>query len=179
MRLTSLLDTLFKIFNLTIMSQITAHLANHIRQIHFGVNWTWSNLKDNLSNISWQQATTKIDNFNTILALTYHINYFVGVIVKVLEGGPLEGSDKVSFDHPPVQSKEEWEKFLDKVWSDGEKMANLVENLPEETLWKTFSEEKYGNYYRNIQGIIEHSHYHLGQIVIIKKLIVESSKGAE
>ena len=33
--------------------------------------------------------------------------------------------------------------------------------------------EKYGNYFRNLTGIIEHLHYHLGQIVLIKKLIAE------
>jgi hypothetical protein len=36
-----------------------------------------------------------------------------------------------------------------------------------------FEEEKYGIYRRNIEAIIEHSYYHLGQISLIKKLIVE------
>jgi len=31
---------------------------------------------------------------------------------------------------------------------------------------------KYGNYFRNIVGVIEHIHYHLGQIVLIKKILV-------
>jgi hypothetical protein len=43
--------------------------------------------------------------------------------------------------------------------------------LPESKLAETFSDEKYGNYYRNIHGIIEHTHYHLGQIVLIKKIL--------
>ncbi|HAI83731.1 MAG TPA: DUF1572 domain-containing protein, partial [Chitinophagaceae bacterium] len=28
-----------------------------------------------------------------------------------------------------------------------------------------------GTYYRNILGLIEHTHYHLGQIALIKKII--------
>jgi len=32
-------------------------------------------------------------------------------------------------------------------------------------------EEKYGNYQRNIDGMIEHSYYHLAQIVVIKKIL--------
>jgi hypothetical protein len=35
---------------------------------------------------------------------------------------------------------------------------------------------KYGNYYRNLHGIIEHTHYHLGQIVLIKKLLKRRRK---
>jgi hypothetical protein len=43
--------------------------------------------------------------------------------------------------------------------------------LPENKLEEVFDDKKYGNYYRNITGIIEHNHYHLGQIVLIKKII--------
>jgi uncharacterized damage-inducible protein DinB len=146
-------------------------IAKHLREIHFGVNWTWSNLKDNLADVSWQQATTKVHDFNTIAALVYHINYFVAAVLKVLQGGPLDAKDIYSFDHPPIQSQEDWQKLLDKTWADAENAAKLIEQMPEENLWETFSEEKYGNYYRNLHGIIEHSHYHLGQIVLIKKIL--------
>ena len=61
--------------------------------------------------------------------------------------------------------------MLEKTWADAEKFAALIEQLPEEKLWETFFEDKYGNYYRNIHGVIEHCHYHLGQIVLIKKVL--------
>ena len=51
-----------------------------------------------------------------------------------------------------------------------------MEQLPETMLWETFADEKYGNYYRNIHGIIEHTHYHLGQIVLIKKIVSYTEK---
>ncbi len=156
--------------------ELTKQIAKHFREIHFGVNWTWSNLKDNLTDVTWQQATTQVYSFNTIAALVYHINYFVSAVLKVLQGEPLDAHDKYSFDHPPIHSKEDWEKLLDKTWTDAEKFAGLLEQLPEQKLWETFSEEKYGNYYRNIHGIIEHSHYHLGQIVLIKKILLQADE---
>lgn len=153
--------------------QLSTQLAKHLREVHFGVNWTWVNMKDSLADVDWQQATTKVHSFNTIATLVYHIHYFVIVAGRVLEGGPLEGNDKYSFDHPPIQSQEDWEQFLGKVWNGANHFADLVEKLPDGKLWETFSEEKYGTYYRNIQGIIEHTHYHLGQITLIKKLLRE------
>jgi hypothetical protein len=150
----------------------TTQIAKHFREVHFGCNWTWSNLKDNLADVSWEQATTKLDSFNTIVALTYHINYFVVAALKVLEGKELDSKDEFSFDHPPINCKEDWEKLCNKCFSDAEKFATLVEQLPESKLWEDFSDKKYGNYYRNLHGIIEHSHYHLGQIAIIKKLVL-------
>jgi hypothetical protein len=92
-------------------------------------------------------------------------------VLEVLQGEKLSASDRYSFDHPPINSREDWEKLLNKTWADAEQFAVLVEQLPERKLWEIFENEKYGNYYRNIHGVMEHCHYHLGQIVLIKKLI--------
>lgn len=154
---------------------LTTQIAKHLRDVHFGGNWTSSNLKENLAGITWQQATTKVYSFNTIATLVFHMNYYVSVVLKVLQGQPLNASDKYSFDLPPIRSQEDWEKLLDKTWTDAENFASLIEQLPESKLWETFNDEKYGNYYRNIHGIIEHIHYHLGQIVLIKKIIQQKA----
>jgi hypothetical protein len=153
-----------------------AQLARHFREIHFGGNWTSSNLKDNLADLTWQQATTQVYTLNTIAALVFHMNYYIDAVLKVLQGEPLNAHDKYSFDHPPILSQEDWNGLLDKSWRDAENFACLIEQLPEHKLWETFLDEKYGNYYRNIHGIIEHSHYHLGQIVLIKKILMQRNE---
>jgi hypothetical protein len=150
---------------------LSAHLAKHFRDVHFGGNWTAVNLKDTLSGLSWEQATAKINSFNTIAALTFHMNYFVSAVLKVLQGGPLEAHDKFSFDLPEIKCQEDWELLLGRVWSDAENFALRIEQLPDTKLREVFTDERYGTYYSNIQGIIEHCHYHLGQIVILKKLV--------
>jgi hypothetical protein len=151
---------------------LTAQIAKHFREIYFGGNWTSSNLKDNLAGVTWQQATTTVYSFNTIATLVYHINYYVSAVLKVLQGEALDASDKYSFNLPAILSQNDWEKLLNKMWSDAENFAQLVEQLPEDKLWEDFTDKKYGNYYRNFHGIIEHSHYHLGQIVLIKKILM-------
>ncbi len=155
---------------------LTKQIAKHFREVHFGGNWTVSNLKEHLSDVTWQQATTQVYTFNTIATLVYHVNYFVDAALKVLQGGPLDAHDKYSFSHPPIHSRADWEKMLDKVWVDAENFASLVEQLPEHKLWENFTDEKYGIYYRNIHGIIEHCHYHLGQIVLIKKILLKDGQ---
>ena len=152
---------------------LSHQIAKHFRDVHFGGNWTSVNLRDQLSDLTWQQATQKVYSFNTIATLVYHMNYYVEAVLKVLEGHTLNASDKYSFDLPPIISQEDWKKLLDKTWADAERFAGLIELLPEKRLWEDFSDHKYGNYYRNIAGIIEHIHYHLGQIVLIKKIILQ------
>ena len=148
--------------------------AKHFRDVHFGGNWTSVNLKETLADISWQEAVTKIHDLNTIAALVYHINYYVSAVLKVLQGEPLNASDKFSFDLPPIQSEADWENLLNKTWSDAENFTKLLEQLPESRFGEIFTDEKYGSYFRNMHGIIEHTHYHLGQIVIIKKLLQQA-----
>ena len=126
--------------------------------------------------VTWQQAVTKVYSFNTIATLVYHTNYYVSAVLKVLQGEPLDAHDKYSFDLPPIKSQEDWEKLLNRTWAEADNFASLVEQLPESKLWEDFSDKKYGNYYRNLHGIIEHTHYHLGQIVLIKKILLQADK---
>jgi len=155
---------------------LSIQIAKQLRDVHFGGNWTFSNLKDNLAGVTWQQATKKVYSFNTIAALVYHINYYVNAVTRVLQGNPINAKDKYSFDHPPIVSEEDWKKLVEKTRIDAENFANLVEQLPDNRLGEDFWENKYGTIYRNITGVIEHIHYHLGQIVLIKKIVQQTEK---
>lgn len=150
---------------------ISNQIAKHVRDIYVGGNWTSVNLKDTLADVNWQQATTAVHGFNTIATLLFHINYFINAVIPVLEGGELNAKDAYSFSHPPINNAGDWEAMLNKALSDAEQMAALIDLLPADKMLNVFVEEKYGNYYRNLTGIIEHAHYHLGQIVLIKKLL--------
>lgn len=149
----------------------STQLAKHLRDVFFGGNWTVSNVKDQLADVTWQQATSQVHSFNTIATLAFHISYFVTIVTKVLEGGPLEGNDKLSFAHPPINSQDDWDLFVQQILSDADTFAKLIEQLPESKLYEDFTDPKYGLYFRNLMGIIEHTHYHLGQIALIKKLL--------
>lgn len=147
-------------------------LASRFREVI--LNGTWianTNYKYQLSNLDWRIATTKFQHLNTISVLAQHVHYYIKGIINVLHGGRLEIRDKFSFDFPPIDSQERWESFLAKFWNDSEEFAVLIENMQEEKLYENFTDEKYGTYLRNIDGMIEHSYYHLGQIVLIKKIL--------
>lgn len=149
----------------------TKQIAKHFREVYFGGNWTYSNLKENLQGLTSEQANKQIDSINSIATLVYHMHYYVRTVTKVLKGEPLNASDKLSFDHPDFNSQKEWDEFLEAVWKEAEEFATLIEKLPDSILSENIADPKYGIYYRNLHGIIEHTHYHLGQIAILKKLI--------
>lgn len=148
-------------------------LAQRLREVL--LNGTWianTNFKHQIENTSWEQAVQRVGDHNTIALLTFHVNYYLKGLNKVFEGGQLEIRDKYSFDMPPVNSRSDWEGLIADFISNSEKFANHVEKLSDEKLNEHFVEEKYGTYYRNIEGVIEHSYYHLGQISLIRKLLL-------
>lgn len=149
-------------------------LANRLREVI--LNGTWianTNFKNQLESLDWKTATKKYQSLNTISILAQHIHYYIDGIKNVFTNGKLEIRDNYSFDFPPINSKTEWEEFQNRLYSDTEKLAELIEKLTDEQLIENFVDEKYGSYLRNIDGMIEHSYYHLGQIVLIKKIINE------
>lgn len=151
--------------------EYSKQIAKQLRDVHFGGNWTWVNLKETLENVTLEQAITKVHNFNTIAALVYHMDYYAVGVAEFLTGNPLTTKDKLSWETPEFNSEEEWQNFLGKFFIHAENLAKAIEQFPEERFGEIFHEEVYGNYYRNLHGIIEHCHYHLGQIVLIKKIL--------
>ncbi|MCW3160539.1 DinB family protein [Chryseobacterium oryctis] len=152
----------------------TLQLSKRFREVMLDGLWIANtNFKAQLSDVTWEQATKKVGSLNTIAMLTFHIDYYIAGLVNVFEGGNLEIRDKYSFDLPPIESQEQWEELLNKLWSDSEKFAALLEQMPDSKMNEVFVDEKYGTYLRNIDGMIEHAYYHLGQITLIKKLLTD------
>ncbi len=155
------------------MNQST-QLANRFREVI--LNGTWianTNFKDQLANSDWQIATKKVDSLNTIAVLAQHIHYYVSGVLNVFNGGTLDIKDQFSFNFPLIESQEQWNLFLNRFWNDAEEFARKVEAMGDDKLNSVFVDEKYGTYQRNIESMIEHSYYHLGQIVLIKKMLLK------
>lgn len=151
-------------------------LANRLREVLLSGRWIANtNYKEQLLNVNWQQAIYKVDNLNTIAALTYHINYYLAGLLFTFESGKLEIRDKYSFDLPPIQSEADWNRLVTDFLRNAEAFANQVEQMDDSLLDQPFVDEKYGSYLRNIDGVIEHSYYHLGQISLLRKMILPGS----
>lgn len=150
-------------------------IANRLREVLLNGHWIANtNYKEQIQSVNWQQATQKVDSLNTIAALTYHINYYLAGLLNAFENGRLDISDKYSFDLPAINSEIEWSKLVSEFLTNSEKFADKIEKMDEKIFDLPFIDEKYGTFLRNIEGVIEHSYYHLGQISMINKMITHN-----
>jgi len=145
-------------------------LANRLREVILSGTWIANtNYKDQLQLVSLEQATKKYADLNTLAALTFHIHYYIKGILEVFEGKPLTIRDRFSFDLPEFEDEQMWGDFKESLWKDTELLTQKIEKFPEDNWNLAFCDEKYGTYQRNVDGLIEHAYYHLGQVVLIKK----------
>lgn len=148
-------------------------LASRIREVYIDGKWIANtNYKEQLESISWPQVNEKISHLNSIAVLTFHINYYLEGLLQVLNGGNLEISDQYSFDMPQLNNEKDWIKIKNQFLSNAFKFSEKIEQLDDTIFDQSFVDEKYGTYLRNIEAVIEHSYYHLGQIVLIKKMLL-------
>ncbi|MDR6782603.1 putative damage-inducible protein DinB [Pedobacter africanus] len=149
-------------------------IADRLREVFLNGRWIANtNYKEQLSMVSWQQAIQKVSTLNTIAALTFHVNYYLAGVLKVLNGGALDIKDKYSFDLPEIKTEQDWLRLVNEFLINAEHFSDRVAQLSDETLALVFVEEKYKTWLRNVEAMIEHSYYHLGQITLIRKMIVE------
>jgi len=147
-------------------------LAGRLREVFLNGSWIANtNYQEVLKDLTWQQAVQKVGSLNTIAALIFHVNYYLTGFLAVFQGRKLEIHDKYSFNLPPITSEIEWNKLVCDFLANSEAFVQKIEKMNDEELEKPFFEEKYGTFLRNIEGVIEHSYYHLGQISLIRKII--------
>lgn len=148
-------------------------LASRLREVLLNGHWIANtNYKAQIQSVSWQQANQQVGSLNTIAVLTYHINYYLAGLLAAFEHGTLDIRDQYSFDLPPIESETDWHRLVSDFLLNSEKFAQKVEQMEDSIFDQPFIDEKYGTYLRNIEGVIEHSYYHLGQISLIKKMIL-------
>lgn len=187
MRFGLMLPAVCLLFSVVIISEIivnsvcklftmkrTATIAHRLREVLLNGKWIANtNFKEQILSVNREQANLRVGTLNTIALLTFHINYYLDGLLQVFNGGPLTIRDKYSFDMPPMNSETDWQALVKQFLDNAEAFATHVEQMDDAVLDQPFLDEKYGTYARNIEGVIEHTYYHLGQVSLIRKMIME------
>ena len=147
-------------------------LAKRFSDVILNNSWVANNsYKNQLTDLPLEVVLFKYQSLHNIAALAQHVHYYIAGILNVFNGENLDIKDIYSFDFPPINTIEQWHTFLAIFWTDAASFTQKLEEMDENTLNSIFVKKEYGTYHFNINTLIEHSYYHLGQIVLLKKLI--------
>lgn len=151
---------------------LTNLIAEHILQVYAGNNWTDVSIAETIAGISFQQAQQHTAGSpNTIASLLHHLCYWNGIMLQRMQGETPVIPEENGYNVPFLNNEAEWNALKNKVHQSFITLAEATKKFPEEMLAGNYAPSIPSTYYRNFHGIIEHAHYHLGQIVILKNLL--------
>jgi uncharacterized damage-inducible protein DinB len=146
-------------------------IAAHILEVYEGNNWTDINIADIIKDVDREQAQQKTAGSpNTIASLLHHLYYWNGIVLQRLHGKNPFVPETNGFDVGELNNDNDWNMLKEKTHNSFIELSEAVKNFSEEKLSEPYAEGR-SSYYKNFHGIVEHAHYHLGQMVIIKKLL--------
>lgn len=149
--------------------KITKLVAGHVGGVVHG-NWTEIYLDDVIADVTYAEALHVLPGAGyTIAALLYHIAFYNNIVLQRLQGGTPEINGLNGFD-VHINSTEEWLALKQNSLITFKQLADYVEAMPVEELLQNDGKAPQ-TFYKMLHGVAEHAHYHLGQIVLLKKLI--------
>jgi uncharacterized damage-inducible protein DinB len=151
--------------------KITELLAENLRNVFEGGNWTEVSIMDALSDVSYLEANTKTPaSQNTIASLLHHLMYWNGVIVQRIQNRDPEIPPINGFDVKAPTSEKDWQLLIEQAKQSFTELSEAIKQFQPERLDEptNFGQSTFS---KNLFGIVEHAYYHLGQIVILKKFV--------
>ena len=149
----------------------TEYIVSRLEEVLTKGEWvTGTNYLKEIKDLNWQIAVATPNGLNSVAGLVFHINYYLEGVNTALKDGVLEISDANSFDGFAVSNETEWKALVMRFEMSANRFIETVRHLFLADLQECFFKAEYGTVLRNIDVMVEHCYYHLGQIRLIKKL---------
>lgn len=154
------------------MTTRSQNLAQRCREVFLDGHWIANtNYYDQLSTIPYEKVCLSVNGCNSIAGLTLHIHYYIAGLLRYFHSGILDISDTYSFSSALPQSEQEWHSMRHNFLRDADTFINTIAIFSDDKLESVFYKEEYGTYERNIEAMIEHAYYHLGQMTLLAKIL--------
>ncbi len=146
-------------------------IADQFRRAHEGEAWHGPSLRELLQDVTAEQAEARaVAGAHSIRELVLHIAAWEAVARRRLAG---EGAQiyNTPEDWPAGESSEEaWRAALKSLEEENAKLREAILQLDDAKLDEPIYEGM-SSIYVTLQGVVQHSLYHAGQIAVLKKAL--------
>jgi uncharacterized damage-inducible protein DinB len=147
-------------------------IADQLRRAFTGDPWHGPPILELLAEVTAEQAFERsLPSAHTIWELVVHIDLYVHAAIAAMQGAPMPRWYETGADWPQVidTSAHAWAATTNGLFSNAERLAQTIESSTDTKLQDAVPGREYDFYYL-LQGIVQHSLYHAGQIALLKKL---------
>lgn len=147
-------------------------------QLHFGYAgpaWHGDHITKVLADVQVEQLASALPNSHSIAEIIEHMIAWRVFVIKNMQGEVYDiTKDAVNFPKAEQMDVAYWQDLQARLEKSQAQLLGLIRSWPDEKLWETVPGRKY-TFYILLHGIVQHDLYHLGQIVLLKKLQPERS----
>lgn len=144
-------------------------LAQSLQNLYDGTPWIDVIYAEHLKRVNAHQSVQSFNGSNNIWQLVNHIIYWNQRVLRYIQNEqPEQDGDLPDFYLPENHGEENWQATQHRLQHSVEQLAAAIRAFPEDKLYENFpGTNQPAAYY--FHGVIEHSAYHLGQIVLLEK----------
>jgi uncharacterized damage-inducible protein DinB len=149
----------------------TQRITKLFEDLYDGDPWIDVTILGVLKNVSAQQAAKKIaPGRNSIWQIVNHIISWRENVLLRVQGNVINTPNNNYFIEIADISETAWQQSLERLQNSQQQWIAFLKHFNELGFDKIYPTNKM-SYFEHIHGIIQHDAYHLGQIVLLTKLI--------
>jgi uncharacterized damage-inducible protein DinB len=149
------------------MSQVT-RIVDHYDRVLNGEPWHGDPIWQILAGIPAEDAAARPEGGgHNSWEIVMHMTFWEGVAAQRLAGLRAGLVEELNFPAMPAATEENWKRTLDEFRASNQKFRAALEKLDPARLDELTAAGK-RTYYGEAHGVIEHTVYHAGQIVLLK-----------
>lgn len=150
----------------------TERINNLLHRTYHGEAWHGPPIVKVLQDVTASQAATSpLTNAHSIWEIVLHLITWQDAVARHLQGEAYRPSPEANFPPLPSPSDEEaWQTTRQALEASALNLQRQLQSFADENL-DTLGANGYVSNYVELHGMIHHNLYHLGQIVLLKKLL--------
>ena len=149
----------------------TDRIADQLRRAFYGEAWSGPSVKEVLEGVTAEMAAKRpIQDAHSIWELVRHITAWVDIVRRRVEGEDVKVTEDINF--PPVKDTSEsaWTESLRRMEQAEAELQKTILGISQSRLEQP-AVEGGSSVYNQVHGAIQHSLYHAGQIMLLKKAV--------
>ncbi len=146
-------------------------LYHSFASLYKGDSWLGITIASVLAGIDARQAAQRIiPRSNTIWEITEHMISWRENVMQRLNGRIMTTPEHNYFTPIADSSASAWQDTINRFEQTQEAWLHFLDRFPASSL-ETIYPPNQLTYYEHIQGVLQHDAYHLGQIVMLTRLV--------
>ncbi|MFT3981221.1 MAG: DinB family protein [Ferruginibacter sp.] len=135
-----------------------------------GDPWIDVSLEATLEDLHPAEALKNINGLNSIWQIVYHMICWRQTLIKRMKDKKAPAPENNFFISPVAPAEEAWPDALKQLKASQKALIKLLEDH-KQISWDIKPAGGAYSYFELVNAVLQHDAYHLGQIVIIKKML--------